>query len=167
MYKKQGLEEQLAVSWFLRVPWTERTSNQSILKEINPEYSLEGWCWSWSSNSSGTWCEEPTHWKRPWSWESLKATAEEGAEEEMVRWHHWLRERESKQTPGDSGGPRSLCAAVYGAAKGRTGFSDWTTAKQLVREMKMVKSVSDGEKCLWEDLGTKETKEATEIGDEV
>ena len=27
---------------FLRVPWTARTSNQSILKEINPEYSLEG-----------------------------------------------------------------------------------------------------------------------------
>ena len=26
----------------LRVPWTERRSNQSILKEINPEYSLEG-----------------------------------------------------------------------------------------------------------------------------
>ena len=31
-------------SWirFLRVPWTARRSNQSILKEINPEYSLEG-----------------------------------------------------------------------------------------------------------------------------
>ena len=27
----------------LRVPWTARKSNQSILKEINPEYSLEGW----------------------------------------------------------------------------------------------------------------------------
>ena len=27
---------------FLRVPWTERRSNQSILKEINPEYSLKG-----------------------------------------------------------------------------------------------------------------------------
>ena len=26
----------------LRVPWTARTSNQSILKEINPKYSLEG-----------------------------------------------------------------------------------------------------------------------------
>ena len=26
----------------LRVPWTERRSNQSILKEISPEYSLEG-----------------------------------------------------------------------------------------------------------------------------
>ena len=27
---------------FLRVPWTSRSSNQSILKEISPEYSLEG-----------------------------------------------------------------------------------------------------------------------------
>ena len=27
---------------FLRVPWTTRRSNQSILKEVNPEYSLEG-----------------------------------------------------------------------------------------------------------------------------
>ena len=26
----------------MRVPWTARTSNQSVLKEINPEYSLEG-----------------------------------------------------------------------------------------------------------------------------
>ena len=29
----------------LRVPWTARKSNQSILKEINPEYSLEGLIW--------------------------------------------------------------------------------------------------------------------------
>ena len=28
--------------WLLRVPWTARRSNQSFLKEINPEYSLEG-----------------------------------------------------------------------------------------------------------------------------
>ena len=28
--------------WLLRVPWTARRSNQSILKEINPKYSLEG-----------------------------------------------------------------------------------------------------------------------------
>ena len=27
---------------FLRIPWTARRSNQSILREINPEYSLEG-----------------------------------------------------------------------------------------------------------------------------
>ena len=35
----------------LRVPWTVGRSNQSILKEISPEYSLEGWCWSWNSNT--------------------------------------------------------------------------------------------------------------------
>ena len=40
-------------------------SNQSILKEINPEYSLER-CWSWSSNTLANWCEEITHWERPW-----------------------------------------------------------------------------------------------------
>ena len=40
----------------LRVPWTERTSNQSVLKEISPEYSLKDWCWSWNSNTLATWC---------------------------------------------------------------------------------------------------------------
>ena len=30
------------LNWLLRVPWTARRSNQSILKEINPKYSLEG-----------------------------------------------------------------------------------------------------------------------------
>ena len=32
--------------------------------------------WSWSSNTLATWCEEPTHWKRPWCWERLKAGGE-------------------------------------------------------------------------------------------
>ena len=50
----------------LRIPWTARSSNQSILKEINPEYSL------WISNTLATWCEDLTHWKRPWCWERLK-----------------------------------------------------------------------------------------------
>ena len=39
------------------------TSNQSILREINPEYSLGDWCWN--SNTLATWCKEPTYWKRP------------------------------------------------------------------------------------------------------
>ena len=60
----------------LRDPWTARRSNQSILKKINPEYSLEDWCWSWSSNPLATWFEELTHWKRPWCWETLKAEGE-------------------------------------------------------------------------------------------
>ena len=35
------------------------------------------WCWSWNSNTLDTWCEELTHWKRPWCWERLRA-GEEG-----------------------------------------------------------------------------------------
>ena len=50
----------------LRIPWTARRSNQSILKDINPEYSLEGLMLKWSSNPLDTWWEELTHWKRPW-----------------------------------------------------------------------------------------------------
>ena len=34
------------------------------------------WCWSWNSNILATWCEEPTHFKRPWSWKRLKARGE-------------------------------------------------------------------------------------------
>ena len=37
----------------LRVPWMARRSNQSILKEINPDVHWKDWCWSWSSNTSG------------------------------------------------------------------------------------------------------------------
>ena len=49
----------------LRVPWTARRSNQSILKEISAEYSLEGLCWSWNSSTLATWCKELTLLKRP------------------------------------------------------------------------------------------------------
>ena len=34
------------------------------------------WCWSWNSNTLATWCEELTHWERPWCWERLKAGGE-------------------------------------------------------------------------------------------
>ena len=48
----------------LRVPWTARRSNQSILKEISPEYPLEGLMLSWNSITLATWCKELTHLKR-------------------------------------------------------------------------------------------------------
>ena len=50
----------------LRVPWTIKRSNQSILKEINPEYSLEGLMLKLKfSNTLATLCKELTHWERP------------------------------------------------------------------------------------------------------
>ena len=54
----------------LRVPWTARRSKQSILKEINPEYSLEGLVLKLQYFSY--WCEESIHWKTPWCWERLR-----------------------------------------------------------------------------------------------
>ena len=44
------------------------------------------WCWSWSSRTLATWCEELTHWKRPWSWERLKA----GGEGNDRGWEGWM-----------------------------------------------------------------------------
>ena len=74
---------------FLRVPWTACKSSQSILKDINPEYSLEGLMlklWEdWCSNILTTWWEKPTHWKRPWCWERLRPKEKGEAEDEMVR----------------------------------------------------------------------------------
>ena len=60
----------------LESPWSARRSSQSFLKEINPEYSLEGLMLK--LNTLTTWCEELSHWKRPWCWERLKAGAEKG-----------------------------------------------------------------------------------------
>ena len=57
----------------LRVPWTARRSNQSVLKEIILNIHWKDWCWSWNSNTLATWCEDLTQWKRPWCWERLKA----------------------------------------------------------------------------------------------
>ena len=55
----------------LTVPWTARRSNQSIPKESNHEFSLEGLMLK--LQTLATWCEELTHWQRPWCWGRLKA----------------------------------------------------------------------------------------------
>ena len=60
----------------LRVPWTERRSNQSIKRKSILYIYWKDWCWSWNSSTLATWCEELTHWKRPWCWERLKAEGE-------------------------------------------------------------------------------------------
>ena len=44
------------------------------------------WCWSWNSNTLAIWCEELTHWKRPWCWERLNA----GREGDNRGWDGWM-----------------------------------------------------------------------------
>ena len=61
----------------LRVPWTARRSNQSILKEISPGCSLEGMTLNLKLQYFlATSCEELAHWKRLWCWEGLEAGGE-------------------------------------------------------------------------------------------
>ena len=69
----------------LRVPWTARRSNESILKEISPGCSWRD-CWSWNSNTLATWCRELTDLKRPRCWERLKA----GGEGNDRGWDGWM-----------------------------------------------------------------------------
>ena len=70
----------------LRVPWTVRRDNKSILKEISPEYSLEGLMLKLKLYYFVTWCEELTHWKIPWCWERLRA----GGEGDDEGWDGWV-----------------------------------------------------------------------------
>ena len=70
-----------------KLPWIARRSNQSILKEISPGFSLEGLrCWNWNSNTLATWCDELAHLKRPWCWERLRA----GSERDDRGWDSWM-----------------------------------------------------------------------------
>ena len=70
----------------LRVPWTARRSNPSVLKEIVLGVHWKHWCWSWNSNTLATWCDKLTHWKRPRCWERLRA----GGEGDGRGWDGWM-----------------------------------------------------------------------------
>ena len=69
----------------LRISWTARRSNQSILKEINPEYSLEGLMLKLKLQYFGHWCEELTHWKRP-----MLGRLKAGGEGDDRGWDVWM-----------------------------------------------------------------------------
>ena len=83
----------------LRVPWTSRRSNQSILKEISSAYSLEGLMLKLKPNTLATdaknWLtEKDSGAVKDWRQEEKGMT-----EDEMVGWHHWLYEHEVEQAP--------------------------------------------------------------------
>ena len=117
--------------WFwrklLRVPWTARRSNQSILKEISLSVHWKDWSWSSNSNTLATSCEELTHWKRLWCWEGWGQEAKGTTEDEMAGWHHWLNGRKFEQAPGDGEGQGSLALQSMGSQ--RFGH-DWVTVQQ-------------------------------------
>ena len=70
----------------LRVTWTARRSNQSILKEISPGIFFWRNDSSWNSSTLATSREELTDWKRLWCWEGLGA----GGEGDNRGWDGWM-----------------------------------------------------------------------------
>ena len=101
----------------LRVPWTARRSNQSILKDISPGCSLEGMMLKlklppvlWPHHAKSWLTGKDSDAGRDWGQEKKGTT-----EDEMAAWHHWLDGRESEWTLGVGDGKGGLaCCDSWG-----------------------------------------------------
>ena len=107
----------------LRVPWTARRSNQSILKEISPGCSVEGRTNS-EAETSILWPPDAKNWLlgkdldagKDWRQEEKGTT-----EDEMVGWHHRLNGHEFEQALGVGDGQGSLtCCSPWGCKESDT-----------------------------------------------
>ena len=88
-----------------------------------PWSGSKDWCWSSSSNPLATWCEELTHWKRPWCWERLKAEREGGRKR---GWDGWMT-LQTWWTWVWANLGRWWRTGKPGITKSQTGVSNWTT----------------------------------------
>jgi len=79
----------------------EIRSNQSILKEINLEYSLEELTLKLKLNILAMWCEELTHWKDPDAGKDWGQEEKGTTEDEMLGGHQWLDGHQFEQTQMD------------------------------------------------------------------
>ena len=112
----------------LRVPWTARRSNQSILKEISPGCSLEGLMLKLKLQNFGHLMRradslEKTQAGKDWGQEENGMT-----EDEVVGWHHWLDGHESEWTPGvgDGQGGLACCDSRGRKESDTTERLNWT-----------------------------------------
>ena len=112
----------------LRVPWTARRANQSILKEISPEYSLEELTLKLKFQYL---MRRTDHWERPWCWARLKAR---GAGDDRG-WDGWMASLTGSTwvwaSFGNGDGQGSWRAAVYGVTKSWTWLSDWNELRTI------------------------------------
>ena len=110
----------------LRVPWTSRRSNKSILKQIGPEYSLEGLMLK--AESPILWLPDANSWLIGKDLDDGKDRRQEEkmTEDEMVELHPQLDGHEFEQAPGVGDGQGSLVCCSPGVTKSQTWLSDWT-----------------------------------------
>ena len=118
------------------------------IKPVNPkgkstwDIHWKDWCWSWRSNILTTWCEEPTHWKRPWCWQRLRA-GDGDREGEKVGWHHQINGHKSEQTPGDSEGQGSLVCC------NPLGHKESNTTQRLNSDSNILKMKTQTQMTMW------------------
>ena len=92
----------------MRVPWTSRRSNQSILKEISPEYSLEGLMLKLKLQCFGHLMPRASSLEKTLMLGKGEGKRSKATEDEMIGWHHQLNGHEFEQTLGHSEGQGSL-----------------------------------------------------------
>ena len=116
-----------------RVPWTARRSNQSVLKEISPEYSLDGMMLNLKLQYFGHLMRRPILMGKDldagkdWRQEEKRTT-----ENEMVGWYHWLDGNSLSKLHDLVRDREAWHAAVHGVAKNQTRLSDWTEPESTV-----------------------------------
>ena len=93
----------------MRLPWTTRRSNQLLLKEISPKYSLEGLILKLKLQYFGHLMQRTDSLEKTVKLGKIEGRRRRGlTEDEMVGWHHQLNGHEFEQTLGDSEGQGSL-----------------------------------------------------------
>ena len=112
----------------LRVPWTARSSNQSILKEISPGFLWKEWA---KAESPVLWPPHAKSWligKDPDAGMDWGQVEKGTTEDEIAGWHHWFVGHESEWTPGVGDGQRGLvCCDSWGRKESdMTEWLNWT-----------------------------------------
>ena len=92
------------------IPWTARRSDQSIPKDSNPDYSLEGLLLKLNHQYFGHLIQRADSLEKTLIRERLQVKEKGATEHEMARYYHGLEGHESDQTLGDSEGQGSLAS---------------------------------------------------------